>query len=79
MAARHNEGYSWRQSIHVVSCVQELRPINRWRRGTAFQEIPPGAGFETGDFDIKRSWRGYRRTTLHIYGEEPVARVASIR
>ena len=32
-------------------------------RGTAFQEIRPGAGFETGDF-VKEKLGGDRRTSL---------------
>ena len=31
-------------------------------RDTVFQEIRPGAGFETGDF-VKEKLGGYRRTT----------------
>ena len=31
-------------------------------RDTVFQEMRPGAGFETGDF-VKKNWGGYRRTT----------------
>ena len=27
-------------------------------------EIRPGAGFTTGDFVEKKSWGGYRKTTL---------------
>ena len=35
----------------------------RVARDTVFQEIRPGAGFETGDF-VKESWGGYRRSAL---------------
>ena len=36
-------------------------------RGTVFQEIRPGAGFKTGDFVEKKSWRGLYRTTTQIF------------
>ena len=38
------------------------------RRDTVFQEIRPGAGFETGDF-VNKNWRGggYRGTTIRFY------------
>ena len=29
-------------------------------RGSVFQEIRPGAGFETGAISVKKSWVGYR-------------------
>ena len=32
-------------------------------RETVLQETRPGAGFETADFSLKKSWGGYRRTT----------------
>ena len=32
--------------------------------GAVFREIPPGAGFKTGDF-VKESWGGYYRRTTH--------------
>ena len=36
----------------------------RVSRDTVFQEIRPGAGFETGDFvTVQKSWGGYGRTT----------------
>ena len=34
-----------------------------WQKGNVFQEIRPGAGFETGDF-AKEKLGGYRRITL---------------
>ena len=35
-------------------------------RDTVFQEIRPGAGFETGDFDKDKSRGGYRRKMSHF-------------
>ena len=35
-------------------------------RNTVFQEIRPGAGFETGGFVKKKLGRGYRRTTRDL-------------
>ena len=63
MAARHNkEGHNRRkQSIHVFPCVQ--RSNDRRRRGGCrgtplFQDIRPGAGLETGDFDTEKLGEG---------------------
>ena len=52
-------------SIYFLVCKKVYRSTTSGRvsRDTAFQEIRPGAGFETGDFVKKKRWGGYRRTT----------------
>ena len=52
MSARHKEGYFRKNGIHTFSCVQRkvYRSTTSGCRGTPyFQEIRPGAGFETAD------------------------------
>ena len=53
MAARQKEGYYWKTNIHICSYVQrKVLSIDDVgvSRDTVFQELRPGAGFETGGF-----------------------------
>ena len=75
MAARHEEGCYEKQCIHVLSCFAKKGLSNDAvgvARGTAFQEIRPGAGFKTGNL-VEESWGGgYRRTTVErlVHGNQ---------
>ena len=66
MAARHKERMQLKTNYpYVFLCAKAYRSMTSGRvsRDTVFQEIRPGAGFETGDF-VKKSWGCYRRTNL---------------
>ena len=38
-----------------------------WQGTPVFQEVPPGAGFKTGDFVKETFGGGYRSKTLHWF------------
>ena len=66
MAARHQKGYCRQKKLPIYFLGCKGRSIDDVgvSRDTAFQEIRPGAGFETGDFVKKKFFGGgYRRTT----------------
>ena len=67
MAARHEEGCSETYTSMHFLVYEELSKYGIGvANGTVFQETRPGVGFKTGDF-VKKSWGGYRRTTLGWY------------
>ena len=51
MAARHEDGrFAKRNFMYFLVCKGLSNDDVGGTRGTEFQEIRPGAGFETGDF-----------------------------
>ena len=57
MADRHEEGCYEKKQLHVLSCFAKAygtMTSGGGSRGTVFQKIRPGAGFETGDFVKER-------------------------
>ena len=58
MAARHKEGYTIEKKVSIYFLVckgQSIDGVGEGVEGHVFQEIRPGAGFETGDFVEEKS------------------------
>ena len=75
MAARHEEG-RYEKSIlkHFLGCEGLSDDDVGAARGTVFQEIRPDVLVSKPAISLKKSWGGYRRTTLWLGSTHSVAR-----
>ena len=55
MAARHEKVHQEKNILNIFLFAKAYRTITSgWQGGTVYQEMRPGRGFKTGDFDEEK-------------------------